>query len=63
MNTFIDRQLAQIKYKEQLQEAAEARANRKARMAHSNPTDRKFRLALVTTLPVAIWILWVFVKV
>lgn len=58
MNTFIDRQLAQIKVKELLQEAAEARANRKAR----NPVARNYKLALVTALPVAIWILVAFIR-
>lgn len=33
MNTFIDRQLTQIKVQEMLQEAAEARADRKAQTA------------------------------
>jgi hypothetical protein len=60
MNMFIDRQLAQIKYQEMLQEAAEARAYRKAQIAHPNPVTRKLRFILVTTLPVALWILWVF---
>lgn len=63
MNTFIDRQLTQIKVQEMLQEAAEARANRKARMTHPNPVARELRIALVavTAVPFVLWIVWVFV--
>jgi hypothetical protein len=62
MNTFIDRQLTQIKVREMLQEAAEGRADRKARNAFSNLTARKSRLALATALPFLLWIVWAFVK-
>jgi hypothetical protein len=47
MNTFIDRQLAQNKYKEMLQEAAEARADRKANAAHPNPVVRNLKFAWI----------------
>jgi hypothetical protein len=62
MNTFIDRQLTQIKVQEMLQEAAEARADRKTRMARPNQTAQKFRSTFITALPVALWLLWIFVK-
>jgi hypothetical protein len=61
MNTFIDRQLAQIKYQEMLQEAAEARANRRSRMVHPNPVARKLRITLAVTVPLVLWIVWAFV--
>lgn len=61
MNTFIDRQLTQIKVQEMLQEAAEARADRKARMANPNPVARKLRIALAVAVPLVLWIVWVFV--
>jgi hypothetical protein len=60
MNTFIDRQLAQIKVKELLQEAAESRADRKARMAHPSSATRKLTFALAA-IPVVLWIVWGFV--
>ena len=58
MNTFIDRQLTQIKVKEMLQEAADARANRKARGAHSNLVARKLKFALAAALPLVLWIVF-----
>lgn len=61
MNTFIDRQLTQIKVQEMLQEAAEARADRKSRMANPNPVARKLRIALAVAVPLVLWIVWVFV--
>jgi len=61
MNTFIDRQLTQIKVQEMLQEAAETRADRKARMDHPNPVARKLRFALAAAVPLVLWIVWVFV--
>ena len=60
MNTFIDRQLTQIKVQEMLQEAAEARANRNARIVHPNPVARKLRFA-VAAIPIVLWIVWGFV--
>lgn len=59
MNTFIDRQLTQIKVRELLQEAADARANRKARMASSTPVARTLKLALAA-VPFVLWIAWAF---
>ena len=57
MNTFIDRQLAQNKYKEMLQEAAEARADRKAHLAaNPNPTVRNLKFAWVV-VPLAVVLL------
>jgi len=62
MNTFIDRQLIQIKVQELLQESAEARADRKARMAQPQSDSRKLRFALAAAAPVMLWILWMFVS-
>jgi len=55
MNTFIDRQLAQNKYNEMLQEAAENRANRKSQTANSNPVVRKLKFAWIA-VPVVLLI-------
>ena len=52
--------LARIKVKEMLREAADARANREAWTAHSNPVARKLRFAVTATL-VVLWIVWAFV--
>jgi hypothetical protein len=57
MDPFTVRQLAQIRYQEMLQEAAEARAYRKAQIAHPNPVARKLKFA-VAAIPVVLWILW-----
>ena len=61
MNTFIDRQLTQIKVQDMLQEAAEARADRKASMANPNPVARRLKLALAVAIPFVLWIVWAFV--
>lgn len=61
MNTFIDRQLTQIKVREMLQEAAEARADRKARIAPPNSVARKLKIALAVAVPLVLSIMWVFV--
>ena len=61
MNTFIDRQLTQIKVQEMLQEAAEARADRKAPMGHLNPVARKLKIALAAAVPLVLWIVWALV--
>ena len=61
MNPILNQQLAQIKIQEMLQEAAEARADRKARMAHPNPVALKLRIALAAAVPIVLWIVWVFV--
>jgi len=60
MNTFIDRQLTQIKVNEMMQEAADARADRKARKTHQSPVARNFRVALAAS-PVVLWIVWAFI--
>jgi hypothetical protein len=60
MNTFIDQQLTQIKVRELLQEAADARADRKAHMASSTPVARTLKLALAATVPLVLWIVWAF---
>jgi len=61
MNTFIDRQLTQIKVRELLQEAADARADRKARMASSTPVARTLKFVLAAAVPFVLWIVWAFV--
>ena len=61
MDPFMVRQLAQIKYQEMLQEAAEARAYRKAQIAHPNPVARKLKIALAAAVPLVLWIVWAFV--
>ena len=61
MNTFIDRQLTQIKVQDMLQEAAEARADWKAGMANPNPVARKLKFSLAVALPFVLWIVWPFV--
>jgi hypothetical protein len=61
MNTFIDRQLTQIKVQEMLQEAAEARADQKTSMANPNPVARKLKLALAVAVPLILWIVWALV--
>ena len=61
MNPILNQQLAQIKIQEMMQEAAEARADRKARMAHPNPVARKLRFALAA-VPLVLWIVWGFVS-
>jgi len=61
MNPILNQQLAQIKVKEMLQEAAEARANRKAGVANLNPVARNLRIALAVAVPLVLWIAWAFV--
>ena len=60
MNTFIDRQLAQIKVQEMLQESAEARADRKAQTSQPNLVTRKLKLAWVA-VPVVLLIVRVVI--
>lgn len=62
MNTFIDRQLALVRYQEMLQEAAAARAERKAQRTNPNPITRKIAFVLATVLPLSRWITWTVVK-
>lgn len=61
MNPILNQLLAPIKIQEMLQEADEARASRKARMAHPNPVARKFRFALAAAALVVLWIVSAFV--
>jgi len=61
MYTNIDRQLAQIRYQEVLQEAAEARANRKAQAARPKPPMRKLALVFAASAPIVIWIVWMLI--
>ena len=60
MNMFIDRKLAENKYKEMLQEAAEARADRKSgtQNSHKRPGNQKFMLTVITATPVVFWAAW-----
>lgn len=58
MDPILLNQLARIKVQEMLQEAAEARAYRKAQM--TNPIARKLRFALAA-IPIVLWIVWGFV--
>ena len=62
MYTNIDRQLAQIRYQEVLQEAAEARANRKAQAARPKPSTRRLVLAFAAATPIVLWIVWMLVS-
>ena len=55
MFTSIDRQLAQVRTQERLQQAAEARANRQAKPAGIRPAAAKLTLAFAALLAVA-WI-------
>ena len=61
MYSIIDQQLTQVKVRELLQGAADARADRKARMASSTPVARTLKLALATAVPLVLWIVWAFV--
>ena len=60
MNPILNQQLAQIKVQEMLQEAAEARADRKARKAHPNPVARKLKIAFAVAIPLVLPVVWVF---
>jgi hypothetical protein len=51
-----DRQLAQIRYAEVLEEAAIERANRKAQAARPKPSMRKLALVFAASAPIMIWI-------
>lgn len=54
----IDRQLAQIRYAEVLEEAAVARDNRNAQAAHPTAAARKLVLVLAGAAPVVVWMAW-----
>ncbi len=62
MNTLYDTQLAQTKYQEMLDEAANARAERKLLMVHPNPVVRRILLVLATVLTAVILISSALVK-
>jgi len=57
---FIDRMLAENKYKEMLQDAADARAYRNSRTqnSHERPNNRKFMLTAITAIPVVLGVAW-----
>jgi hypothetical protein len=57
MDPILLNQLARIKVQEMLQEAAEARSDRKAQL--TIPITRKLRFALAA-IPVVLWIVWGF---
>jgi hypothetical protein len=51
-----DRQLAQIRYAELLEEAAWERADRNAHPAGPKSVSRPLALALAAAVPVAVWV-------
>jgi hypothetical protein len=57
----MDQGLAQIRYAEILEEAANERADRKARAVAPKPASRKLVLALAGVAPIAVWIVWMWV--
>jgi hypothetical protein len=57
----IDQGLAQIRYAEILEEAANERADRKARAAAPKPASHRLALALAVVAPIAVWIVWMWV--
>ena len=56
----LDRQLAQIRYADFLEEAARERADRKQRPAAAQPASRRLALALAPLAPLALWIFWLW---
>ena len=56
-----DRQLAQIRYAELLEESAIKRADRKARVTQPKPAIRRLAIALAASTPVVIGIVWMLV--
>ncbi len=57
----IDRQLAQIRYAEFLEEAAHERASKQARAVRPNLPARRLAIALAAAAPIVLWIIWVLV--
>jgi len=53
-----DRQLAQVRYAEVLEEAAQERANRKVQATSPKAASRKLVLALAGVAPVVVWVVW-----
>ncbi len=56
-----DRQLAQIRYAEFLEEAANERADRRAQAAHLKPAARRLVIAFAASAPIVVWIVWMLV--
>jgi hypothetical protein len=52
----LDQGLAQIRYAEVLEAAANERADRRARAAAPKPAARRLALALAAAAPIALWI-------
>jgi hypothetical protein len=57
----LDRQLAQIRYADILEEAANERADRKARAATPKMAARGLALTLAATAPIAVWIVFILI--
>jgi hypothetical protein len=58
----LDLGLAKIRYAEVLEEAANQRADRKARAAAPKPAAaRRLALVLAAAAPIAVWIVWMWV--
>ncbi len=55
-----DRQLAQVRYAEVLEEAAQERASRKAQSAAPKPAGRRMALVLAGVAPVVVWVAWMW---
>jgi hypothetical protein len=53
-----DNGLAQIRYAEVLEEAAQQRAERHTQNTSSKPAARRLALALAVTAPIALWIVF-----
>jgi hypothetical protein len=56
-----DRQLAQVRYSDFMDEAAQERANRKTQTAGPKAASRKLVLALAGVAPIAVWMVWMWV--
>jgi hypothetical protein len=57
----LDLGLAKIRYAEVLEEAANERAERKARAATPRPAGWRVALVLAAAAPVAMWMVWMWV--
>ena len=57
----MDQGLAQIRYAEVLEEAANERADRKARAVAPKTVARPLAFALAAAAPIAVWIVWMLV--
>lgn len=56
-----DRQLAQIRYAELLEEAAHERASRREQAARPKPSTRRLVVALAAATPIVLGIVWMLV--